>query len=121
MIKIELEVSDLAELTAKVARDQDEIRQAWREVDCLNDTIHSLRTELTETREALAGIKALIPTNATQDSWVNAGACRDLIAAVNGNEKIRAIKAVRTMTRLGLREAKDLVEEFAPFRPHTTF
>ena len=56
-------------------------------------------------------------TAKSSDRGVNAGACRDLISAIFANQKIAAIKAVRTMCGLGLREAKDLVEEFPNFRP----
>lgn len=36
-------------------------------------------------------------------------------ATVRGN-KINLIKATRTITGMGLKEAKDLVEEFAPYQ-----
>ncbi len=44
-------------------------------------------------------------------------ALEDLIKAVDGKMKINAIKAVRELTGLGLKEAKNFVETHARFNP----
>jgi ribosomal protein L7/L12 len=117
MIKVELEVSDLLALTAKAQADEGEIARlrqsnndAWRQVDLAQETIANLKRELDSARSQNADRPGC-------DAWVAADACRSLMNATHNGQKIDAIKAVRTLTHYGLREAKDLVEEHPTFKP----
>ena len=89
-------------------------REAWNRATELQNQIDRLQDEVANLKTRLVAVP---PPIADHVRWVNAGACRDLISAIFANQKIAAIKAVRTMCGLGLREAKDLVEEFPNFRP----
>lgn len=46
---------------------------------------------------------------------------RTLLGAMRGQRKIEAIKAVRELTYMGLKEAKDLVEEFDPIHNRSIY
>jgi hypothetical protein len=49
---------------------------------------------------------------ASPTNYIPLGLVIELLDAMNSVHKIEAIKAVRTMTACGLKEAKDLVEKY---------
>lgn len=54
---------------------------------------------------------------ARERAEVIAAAAKMLEQLANGDKKIQAIKALRELSGLGLKEAKEMTERAAPFRP----
>lgn len=86
----------------------DDIRNMTTEqYAALQDNIHRVRQQLDRIEEKLPK-----PAEPETPSWVRTDhdtAC-DVFYAIKDRKKIEAIKALRTLTGLGLKEAKDLIE-----------
>jgi ribosomal protein L7/L12 len=117
MIKIECDASDLQvflDNQSSIAEDRSRLvtqnGEAWRKVDAL--TMENKRLQ-----EQLQSLASVAPRNQPNG---NIEHVRSLLSAMANSEKIQAIKMVRTLTGFGLKESKDLVEDFAPFLPKYT-
>lgn len=66
--------------------------------------------DVVELRQAVEACE-LQPSN-VERPLVDAQHIDDLLKAIKVGQKIEAVKAVRMMTNLGLKEAKDLVEKY---------
>ncbi len=101
MLTITCEVSDIKEFM----QDQRDQSERIGELSAKAGMVYELQDELRLTKNSLE--HAVRP----QPIPVPVAQIKALIGAVARNEKIAAIKEVRSMTGLGLKEAKDLVEE----------
>jgi ribosomal protein L7/L12 len=99
-VTITCEVSDIKEFV------QDRVDQAERigTLQSKADRVYDMEDNLRNAKDELA--KAIRP----QPIPVRPTQVTALILAVRDGQKITAVKEVRSMTGLGLKEAKDLVE-----------
>ena len=90
--------SDIATSAVKVLQKQldDKFEALWRVLDGKHETI----------LEQLDRIEENLP----KPAQANYDTVRDMFVALSEGEKIPAIKALRTLTGLSLREAKDFIE-----------
>jgi ribosomal protein L7/L12 len=117
MIKIECNVEDVVAFLANKASDAEAVLRAEANVRVARDAVDVVQAQLTAAREELTQFKK---SCATAPPWMTpymGQQCRDLMTAclAGYGSKIAAIKAVRSLTGLALKEAKDLVEEFRCF------
>jgi ribosomal protein L7/L12 len=93
-IKIECEFTDVQDFMDRLRHAEEAHRMADARANALQDEVYRLTQ----------GAPFLSPGTIKQE-------LRNLVGAASTGGKIQAIKAVRTLTLLGLKEAKDLVEE----------
>ncbi len=122
MVKLEFEsLDDLVRHLARAEIAEAETREIGYRLEdekARNSTLHQRIRDLEIEAKAMQLSHASSIEHARPEPTLFARkeSVKGLIQAVQGNQKIGAIKEARLLTGLGLKEAKDLVEEVWVFR-----
>jgi len=114
----------MVEKTSKIAKNEEKVTEGMIKKDDIIKAIEQMNvlelSELVKELEEKFGIQAFAPQAVSQVSSAGGKEEKeekeektefDVILANMGSKKIQVIKEVRKLTSLGLKEAKDLVEQ----------
>lgn len=112
MIKIECDLSDIESLANRLILAEKDATEANTLYCAKADKVWALQAELLALKKQVAErLPLTIPGSASAELRLIITAITKCGGDVGSSERIPAIKAVRALTALGLKEAKDLVEE----------
>ena len=101
---------DNGSLNHQVAEAQSKLYAATQKAEDLQFSVSRLQEDLAYWKAENSRLQAGVPLTPVAPRETTERELTNLIHSVRWNNKINAIKAVRTLTGLGLKEAKDHVE-----------
>ena len=112
--KVEEQATPVAEKVAEVPQKEVDLGEAGKKYQSLIENIEKLSVvelaELVKVLEKKFGVSAAAPVAAAGAGDVEEKNAFNVVIKSAGDQKINVIKAVREITGLGLKEAKDMAE-----------